>query len=91
VWAQDSGAAFRNGRFIRFGVDGGGDISGIIIGGYRIEMEIKTGKAVQNKNQKKFEKMITNFDGFYKVVRSSKQAVEWVREVLQQLNTSRDW
>jgi len=89
LWPQESGGAFRGERFIRFGVDGNADISGIIMGGYRIEMEVKTGKARQRTTQKNFEKMITNFEGFYKVVRSTSEAVEWVRSVLTLINTDR--
>ena len=76
-WPQPTGAAFRPGQaMIRYGVLGGGDISGIIRGGFRAEIEIKTGKGKQRDSQINFEMMIRAFDGIYIVARSIEDAVQ---------------
>ena len=67
-------------RKIKFGAVGAPDIIGIrkihitseMVGfdiGLWVGYECKTGKAVQSKQQKLFEKMITAFGGLYKVIK----------------------
>jgi len=58
------------GRYIRFGFPGSPDIVGIMPDGRYLGIEIKTGSAVQNKNQKKFEKKIKDNNGIYLIIRS---------------------
>lgn len=74
-WPQATGAAFRDGQLIHFGVVGGGDISGITVGGKRLEVEVKTGKATLKRHQRNFGKMITAHGGIYILARSPEEAV----------------
>lgn len=74
-WSQPTGAAYRDGQLIRYGLKGCADITGILVDGRRLEVEIKTGKARQQKNQEAFEKMITEMGGVYFVARSCEDAL----------------
>lgn len=78
VWEQMTGAAYRGDLLIRYGLVGCADITGILNGGIRLEIEIKTGKAVQSPQQLVFERMIRKFDGIYIVVHSVEEAVTLV-------------
>lgn len=83
LWKQATGAArsFDNPeRVVSFGLPGAGDLSGIILGGVRLEIECKTGEAVQNKDQKNFEAMILKFGGIYLVVRTKEEAIQKVQQ-----------
>lgn len=54
--------------------------------GRRLEVEVKTGKAVQQDNQKNFQSMITKMNGVYFVARSVEDALEQLQAAA---NTSR--
>ena len=84
-WSQPTGAAFRHDTIIRYGVIGSADISGIMVGGKRIEIEVKTGKAQQSEQQKNFQSMINMMGGFYFVARSVSDAVDFVKSVAASL------
>lgn len=79
VWEQPTGAAFRKGHLIHYGLVGCADISGILRGGKRIEIEVKTGKAVQTVEQKAFQKIIGDFGGIYYVARDLLSTIEFVK------------
>jgi hypothetical protein len=81
VWKQPTGAAYRNGRMVRYGTLGSADISGILVGGTRLEIEVKTGNAQQRKSQKAFGKMILEMGGVYLVARNVQETVELVKKV----------
>lgn len=81
VWPSPTGAAYRNNRLIRYGLKGSADITGILIGGRRLEIEVKTGNAVQAENQIRFAKMIQKYGGYYHVARSVEDAVAFVKLV----------
>ncbi len=68
-------------RFISFGLKGAADISGIIVGGVRLEIEIKSGEAKQSVEQKNFQKMIEKFGGIYILARSKDDAVNQLQEI----------
>lgn len=74
-WSQPTGAAYRDGQLIRYGLKGCADITGILLNGKRLEVEVKTGKARQQKNQEAFEKMILEMGGVYFVARSVDDAL----------------
>ena len=76
AWSQNTGAVKLENRFVRFGVAGQTDISGIIKGGYRLEIEVKVGKDRQREAQKNFEQMITKFGGVYILARDYKNDVK---------------
>lgn len=78
-WQQPTGAAYRKGQLIRYGLKGSADISGIVRGGRRLEIEVKTGQAKQHGAQPAFERMITEFGGIYFVARSVEDALNKLR------------
>lgn len=71
IWRQNTGVGLTMDaeRVIRFGLRGSGDISGILMGGSRIEIEDKTKTGRQSKNQKAFQAMIERFGGLYVLAR----------------------
>jgi hypothetical protein len=72
-WFNDNGPCRKTdpgARPVKFGVEGQGDISGIIDGGRRLEIECKTAKGKQREAQIAFEAMITRFGGLYVLVRN---------------------
>lgn len=71
IWRQNTGGAVLNGRFVRFGLPGQADITGILPGGRRLEIECKTRRGRQSKNQKNFQRMIEKFGGIYILARSA--------------------
>ena len=85
-WPQPTGAAYRDGVLIRYGRKGSADISGILIDGRRLEVEIKTGNAKQMSHQENFQKMITQMGGVYFVARSVENALDQLKAAI---NTSR--
>ena len=80
-WGQPTGAAYRNGSLVRYGLIGSADISGILIGGRRVEIEVKTGKAIQSDEQKFFESMIKMMGGIYFVAHSVDEAINSLKSM----------
>lgn len=79
IWRNNVGSAkTRDGRFIRFGIPGQADISGILavtlpggrVIGQRIEIEAKTKTGRQRPEQKKWQAMIERMGGIYILARS---------------------
>lgn len=85
AWANNTGSAFRNGRMIQFGLKGSADITGILIDGRRLEVEIKTGSGRQNSDQKLYEGMIRKFGGVYWVIRSCEELQARLDELRKEL------
>jgi hypothetical protein len=84
VWRQNSGMLLdSHGRPVRFGVNGAGDISGILRDGRRLEVECKTEKGRQRPEQQSFEQMIRRFNGVYLLVRSADEALNGVEGALR--------
>jgi hypothetical protein len=69
---------------ISYGLKGSADISGIFTHpqghGLRLEIEVKTGKAIQSKEQLRFEEMILSRGGIYLLVHSADEAVDFCQE-----------
>ena len=74
-------------RPIKFGVLGGGDISGIVSvygppvtnldpGGLRVEIEVKIGRDKPSEEQLAFRKMIEDHGGIYIIARSVEEGLE---------------
>lgn len=63
-------------RIQKYGFAGMADISGIHHSGKRIEIEVKTGKAKQSKEQISFQQMIEKHNGIYILARNLKDAVD---------------
>lgn len=79
VWEQPTGAAYRSGKLIHYGLVGCADISGVLIGGRRIEIEVKTGAAVQSPGQIAFQKMILEFGAIYILARDIESTIQSIR------------
>ena len=84
LWRANTGAAIdpSTARLVRFGVQGQADLSGILAGGRRLEIEIKSARGRQTPNQKFFGAMIVRFGGLYIVARSLQEALIAIEEVL---------
>ena len=83
-WKQNTGA-FRTeqGAYIRYGLVGAADISGVLVGGTRCEIECKTGTGKQSEAQKNFQAMIQEYNGVYIVARDIQNVIlELERRVL---------
>lgn len=81
AWDNQTGGAWRAGRFIRFGKTGSGDLLGVLPGGRHLEGEAKTGNAEQNSNQKIHQRMVEKNGGLYILFHS-------VDELAAQLNAA---
>lgn len=78
-WKSSTGAIRSGNRFQRYGLVGSSDIIAISPPeGTFCAIEIKTGSAVQNKNQKAFEKAVKKVGGVYIVVRSLQDLKDWI-------------
>ncbi len=85
-WENQTGAAYRNGYLIRYGFVGSADITGIMKGGYRVEIEVKTGRAAQSVAQKNFEENIKMWGGIYFVGRSVEDALSKIKAYARKKN-----
>ena len=70
-------------RVVRYGVEGGGDLSGILADGRRLEIEVKSAKGEQSEQQERFGEMIGRFHGVYLVVRDADEAEYAVVEAIR--------
>jgi hypothetical protein len=70
AWANNTGSLKVSNRYVTFGLKGSPDILACSPNGWFCGFEIKTGKAVQNKHQKAFEKETKRRCGTYMVIRS---------------------
>ena len=78
-WKNSTGAIkSASGHFQRYGLKGSADIIGLTSQGQFLAVEIKTGKAVQNKAQKGFQKAIESRNGIYKIIRTYEELKEWL-------------
>ena len=84
LWRANTGAAIdaHTGRLIHFGVRGQADLSGILAGGRRLEVEIKSARGRQTPDQLFFGAMIARFGGLYIVAHSLQDALSAIEEVL---------
>ena len=76
AWRNNVGAARDGGRFVRFGLPGSADITGILQDGRRREIEVKGPRGRLSEKQKNFGAMIEKFGGVYGVVSSAAEAIE---------------
>lgn len=76
AWRNNVGAARDRGRFVRFGLPGSADITGIFDDGRRLEIEVKAAGGRLSQKQKFFGAMIEQFGGVYIVVRSAAELIE---------------
>lgn len=79
AWKVNTGVIKTDTRYQVYGLKGGSDIMGISPDGQFIGCECKTGKAVQNKAQKAFQKAVEKRDGIYIIIRSLEEIKEFLR------------
>ena len=80
VWRNNVGAAKDGKRFVRFGLPGSADITGILADGRRLEIEVKGPKGKLSERQRYFGEMIRAFGGVYIVVRSAAELIQKLNE-----------
>lgn len=77
-WKNNTGSIKTQNRYQTYGLKGSPDILACGPNGVFCGFEIKTGKAVQNKHQKAFEKQVTKRYGTYLVIRSLKDLEDYL-------------
>ena len=75
IWRANTGKAMIANRMITFGVPGQADISGVMRGGYRLEIEVKKAGGRLGSRQKRFRDMIQEMGGIYIVAYSVEEAI----------------
>jgi len=85
VWRNETGLALnpRTQKPFRYGLKGSSDIIGLLKNGRFLAIEVKTGQAVQSEQQKNFAAMVQKFGGLYFVCRSVTDALNIVKQELQ--------
>lgn len=84
IWRANTGVAYgEDGRQVRFGAPGQGDLSGILRGGRRLELEVKAPGGRPTEQQARFGAMVNAMGGLWAVVRSVDEAVAVVEEALR--------
>jgi len=78
LWRANTGVARIGRRVVRFGVPGQADLTGILPGGVRLEVEVKSEDGRQSPEQKCYQAMIERLGGVYVLARS----VEDVRNAI---------
>ena len=73
----DAMAVGRGGRLrkVSAGINGQGDMTGILPDGRRVEIEVKAGKDRQSPEQESFGKMIASHRGVYLVTRDAEECL----------------
>jgi hypothetical protein len=84
VWRRNVGAAMTDRGFVRFGIPGEADITGIASGGRRIEIEVKAGRDKLSDKQAKFLAMIELRGGIAFVARDVDGAIAELRRRIEE-------
>lgn len=80
VWRQNTGATKIGSRFLRFGHTGQADITGILRGGRRLEIEVKAEGGRVSPEQAEFGRMVEEFGGLYILAYSLDDVMERLLE-----------
>ena len=83
IWRANTGVAQIGKRFVRFGIPGQADLTGILPDGRRLEIEVKSPTGRQTEDQKNFQHMIEKFDGVYVLARSVDDVWNALRKYLE--------
>lgn len=73
AWRNNTGSCKIDGRWIKYGHPGSGDILGILPSGAFLSVECKTPAGKQSKTQKLFQVMIERNNGVYILARSAEE------------------
>ncbi len=84
LWPRSVGCArhIHTNSIVRYGVVGETDIDGIIKGGRRLAIEVKTGRGKLSKEQESWRDMLIRFGALYIEARSLDQVVEEIKKAL---------
>jgi hypothetical protein len=84
AWRNETGMAISIDlkRKISYGLKGSADILGLLHNGRFLAIEVKTGKAVQSKQQKNFQSMVEKFGGIYLIAREETDIKKRVETML---------
>ena len=80
-YRRNVGAAMFKGRFVRFGVKGQADISGVI-NGRLIEVEVKRPGEKQTRDQRHWQEAIEQSGGIYILAYAPEQAVKELQRLV---------
>lgn len=89
IWRNNVGCAKDGGRFVRFGLPGSADITGITQDGLRLEIEVKAARGKLSCKQERFRAMIEKFGGVYIVARSAEELTDALDELNKKAAGSR--
>jgi hypothetical protein len=70
LWRANAGLARYGRRVVAFGIPGQADLTGILPGGVRLEIEVKGPNGRQTNEQRAFQRMIERFGGVYVLAHS---------------------
>ncbi len=91
LWRSNAGAArAATGRMVRFGMPGQADLSGVLRGGFRLEIEVKSATRKLTPEQKAFGNRVLELGGLYWVARSLDDALRPIRKILTERVPSAD-
>ena len=82
LFRMNVGKFLVQGKWVSFGVPGQADLSGILPGGIRLEVEVKTASGKQSEDQQRWQRMIEKFGGVYVLARSVEDVWAAVRKYL---------
>ena len=83
LWRANTGAVRIGGRFVRFGVKGQADLTGVLPGGVRLEIEVKSATGRPSEAQRNFRAMIERFGGVYVLARSVGDVIDAIGSYLR--------
>lgn len=85
LWRANVGMMVIDGRPVRFGIKGQADLTGILAGGRRLEIEVKSPTGKQSEDQRNFQAMIERQGGLYILARSVQDVEEALEKAKEQL------
>lgn len=83
LWRANVGVACIGRRVVRFGIPGQADLTGILPGGVRLEVEVKADDGRQTTEQKNYQAMIEGLGGVYVLARSVKDVRDAIERFLE--------
>ena len=82
LWPNAPGKVQVKGRWMQFGVKGQADLSGILLGGRRVEIECKVLPDTQKPEQKDFQSVIERMGGLYVLAYSVEDVAIAIKEAV---------
>ena len=82
LWRANVGVARIGRRVVRFGLVGQADLTGILPGGRRLEIEVKLPGRYLTDDQKLFQRMIERCGGVYVLARSAQDVWSAIENIL---------